>query len=120
LRKTRGIVGLVVFYSKITGQWRIAGVGNIAGRWTGLNNYRNHVSYNGIIGYNIPGTMNDQVLSIEEYNQFIACSDGIRSRWDLAKFPGIGHHDGMIIASAIYKEFARGNDDTSVIVCKSV
>jgi hypothetical protein len=86
----------------------------------GLNNSRSYVSYNGIIGYNIPGTMNDQVLSLEDYNQFIACSDGIRSRWDLAKFPGIGHHDGMIIASAIYKEFVRGNDDASVIVCKSV
>jgi hypothetical protein len=29
-------------------------------------------------------------------------------------------HDGMIIASALYKEFSRGTDDTSVLVCKSV
>lgn len=120
IRKTRGIVGLVVFYDRINRQWRTTGVGNIAARWTGLNNSRSYVSYNGIIGYNIPGTMNEQVLSQDEFNQFIACSDGIRSRWDLAKFPGIGHHDGMIIASAIYKEFVRGNDDASVIVCKSV
>jgi anti-sigma regulatory factor (Ser/Thr protein kinase) len=120
IRKTRGVVGLVVFFDKAAGKWSIAGVGNIAARWTGYNNSRTYVSYNGIIGFTIPGTMNDQVLSQEEFNQFIACSDGIKSRWDLAKFPGIGHHDGMIIASAIYKEFVRGNDDTSVIVCKSV
>jgi hypothetical protein len=120
IRKTRGIVGLVVIFNKAAGQWNIAGVGNIAARWMGYNNSRTYVSYNGIIGFNIPGSMNDQVLSQEEFNQFIACSDGIKSRWDLAKFPGIGHHDGMIIASAIYKEFVRGNDDASVIVCKSV
>lgn len=120
IRKTRGIVGLVVIFNKAASQWRIVGVGNIAARWMGYNNSRSYVSYNGIIGFNIPGTINDQVLSQEEFNQFIACSDGIKSRWDLAKFPGIGHHDGMIIASAIYKEFVRGNDDASVIVCKSV
>jgi anti-sigma regulatory factor (Ser/Thr protein kinase) len=120
IRKTRGIVGMVVLFDRAAGKWNIAGVGNIAARWMGYNNSRTYVSYNGIIGFNIPGTMNDQVLSLEEFHQFIACSDGIRSRWDLAKFPGIGHHDGMIIASAIYKEFVRGNDDTSVIVCKSV
>jgi len=120
IRKTRGIVGMVVFYSRVTRQWKIAGVGDIALRWIAANNSRNYVSYNGIIGYNIPGSMNDQVVSLDEYNQFIACSYGIRSRWDLTKFRGIGHRDGMIIASAIYKEFARGNDDASVIVCKSV
>jgi anti-sigma regulatory factor (Ser/Thr protein kinase) len=120
IRKTRGVVGLVVFFDRAAGKWNIAGVGNIAARWTGYNSSRTYVSYNGIIGFNIPGSMNDQVLSQEEFGQFIACSDGIKSRWDLNKFPGIGHHDGMIIASAIYKEFVRGNDDTSVIVCKSV
>ena len=67
-----------------------------------------------------PGSINDQQLSQEEFHQFIACSDGVRSRWDLGRFPGIGAHHGMIIASAIYKEFARGTDDTSIIVCKSV
>ena len=83
-------------------------------------NTRNHASYNGIIGYNIPGTMNEQLLSQEEFPQFIACSDGIRSRWDIARFPMLMQHDGMIIATALYKEFSRGTDDTSVLVCKSV
>jgi len=120
IRKTRGIVGLVVFYNNQTRTWKMTGVGNIAARWMGPLNTRNHVSYNGIIGYNIPGTMNEQLLSQEEFPQFIACSDGIRSRWDIAKFPMLMQHDGMIIASALYKEFSRGTDDTSVLVCKSV
>ncbi|HTI89249.1 MAG TPA: ATP-binding SpoIIE family protein phosphatase [Puia sp.] len=120
IRKTRGVVGLVVVYNNQTRTWKTTGVGNIAARWMGASNTRNHVSYNGIIGYNIPGSMNEQLMSQEEYPQFIACSDGIKSRWDIAKFPMLMQHDGMIIASALYKEFSRGTDDTSVLVCKSV
>ena len=120
IRKSRGIVGVVVILDKEAQSWKIAGVGNISVRWTGHNSSRTYVSYNGIIGFNIPGSINDQTLSQEEFHQFIACSDGIRSRWDLARFPGICAHHGMIIASAIFKEFARGTDDTSIIVCKSV
>lgn len=120
IRKTRGIVGVVIALDKKARRWSIAGVGNISIRWLGHNNGRTYVSYNGIIGFNIPGSLNDQDLSQEEMHQFIACSDGVRSRWDPARFPGIGSHHGMIIASAIFKEFARGTDDTSIIVCKSV
>jgi anti-sigma regulatory factor (Ser/Thr protein kinase) len=119
IRKTRGIVGLVVFFNSRARSWKLAGVGNIAARWLNAGYTRNHTSYNGIIGYSIPGSMNDQVLQQEEFLHFIACSDGIRSRWDIARFPMLLQHDGMIIASALYKEFNRGTDDVSVIVCKS-
>ncbi|HXB05945.1 MAG TPA: hypothetical protein VNW04_02485 [Puia sp.] len=120
IRKTRGIVGTIIRYEAPARLWRIAGVGNIAVKWLASTHTRNHSAYNGIIGYNIPGSMNDQLVSQDEFPQFVACSDGIRSRWDLAKFPTVLHHHGTIIATALYKEFARGTDDSSVIVCKSV
>lgn len=120
IRKTRGLVGIVVTYDTKTRFWKIAGVGNIAARWVGATNTRNYMSYNGIVGYNIPATMNDQVLPQEEFTRFIACSDGIRSRWDFSKLPNLLQHHGIIIASALYKEFSRGTDDVSVVVCKSV
>ncbi|HVS98559.1 MAG TPA: hypothetical protein VHE54_18835 [Puia sp.] len=120
IRKSRGIVGVVIILDKQAQSWKIAGVGNISVKWNGHNTGRTYVSYNGIIGFNIPGSINDQMLSQEEFHQFIACSDGVRSRWDVGRFPGIGAHHGMIIASAIFKEFARGTDDTSIVVCKSV
>jgi len=120
IRKTRGIVGTIIRYESAARQWKVAGVGNIAVKWLSPTNTRNHIAYNGIIGYNIPGSMNDQLISQEEFPQFVACSDGIRSRWDFARFPTILQHHGTIIATALYKEFARGTDDSSVIVCKSV
>lgn len=120
IRKSRGIVGAVIRYTHPVRQWKYAGVGNIAVRWLSPFGNRNYIAYNGIIGYNIPGSMNDQVLSQEDYSQFVACSDGIRSRWDFARFPAVLQHHGTIIATALYKEYARGTDDASVIVCKSV
>ncbi len=79
---------------------------------------RNHMSYNGIVGHNIPGTMNDQQYSAEHYNQMILCSDGIKTRWDLAKYPLIQKYDGALISAAIYKDHARRTDDMSVVVAK--
>lgn len=119
IRKTRGMVGVVIFYDGTTRRWNLSGVGNISVRWMGRANVRNYTSYNGIIGHNIPTSMNDLELSQEEFSQFIACSDGIRSRWDLVKFPTIYKHQGTITAAVLYKEFGRRSDDTSVIVCKS-
>ena len=118
IRKTRGMVATVVFYNTHQQQWTVAGVGNVALKWMNWNNNKNHVSYNGIIGHNIPNTLNEAVVSKEEFSQFIACSDGIRSKWDLSKFPSILRYDGTIIAAAIYKEFSRKTDDTSVMFCK--
>lgn len=118
IRKTRGMVGNVVMFDTGTQQWTIAGVGNIATRLTSRFAQRNYIPYNGIIGHNIPGTMNDMHYTRDEYPQFIACSDGIRSRWDMQKFPMIYKADPMIQAAAIYKEYARRTDDMSVIICK--
>ena len=120
IRKTRGMVGNVFLFNNTTKKWTIAGVGNIATRLMSGLEQKNYLPYNGIIGHNIPGTMNDITYTQEEYNQFIACSDGIRSRWDTQKFPLIYKSDPMVLAAAIYKEYARRTDDMSVIICKLV
>lgn len=120
IKKTRGIVGNIIIYNALNRSWCACGVGNIATKWIGGLAVKNHLSYNGIIGHNIPNTMNDICLKQEDFQQFIACSDGIRSRWDPAKFPMIGLHDPIILNTAIYKDFARRTDDMSVVICKLI
>lgn len=120
IRNTRGVVASLTFYNAENRTWSAAGVGNIATKWVGGQNIRNHLSYNGIIGHNIPNTINDIHLSQNDFKQFIACSDGIRSRWDASKYPLIHRHDSMILAAAIYKDYARRTDDMSVIICKTI
>lgn len=118
IRKTRGMVANVVHYDFRTKQWTSAGIGNIAARWFGPGISKNHMSYNGIVGHNIPGTMNDQQYSSDEYNQLILCSDGIKTRWDLTKYPLIQKCDPTILCAALYKDQARRTDDMSVIIIK--
>ncbi|MCX2480837.1 SpoIIE family protein phosphatase [Pedobacter sp. MC2016-15] len=118
VRKTRGLVATVAVIDTKTKQMRIAGVGNISTKLSGFLASKSHLSYNGIVGHNIPNTMNDQILDLKEYNLLTMCSDGMKSRWDINRFPSLIRADLSIQAAAIYKDFARLTDDMSVITAK--
>ncbi|TSJ35879.1 SpoIIE family protein phosphatase [Mucilaginibacter corticis] len=118
VKKTRGAVINVVGYDLARRVWTSAGIGNIAARFFGPVSFKNQMSYNGIVGHNIPNTMNDQEYPAEEYNQVMLCSDGIKTRIDMARYPQMYKYDLTILAAAIYKDHARRNDDMSVIIAK--
>jgi hypothetical protein len=46
------------------------------------------------------------------------CSDGLKSRWDTAKYPSILRYDLSILSASLLKDFARNTDDMSVLACK--
>jgi len=118
IRKTRGIVATVVIYDLKAKMLKIAGVGNISSRLFGGINSKTVLAYNGIVGHNIPNTMNDQLIPFGDYQQLILCSDGIKSRWETIKHNGLNRCDSSILAAAIYKDFARQTDDMSIIIAK--
>jgi hypothetical protein len=118
IKKTRGAVVNILCYDFETKLWTSAGIGNIATRMLGPSAMRNHMSYNGIVGHNIPNTMNDQTYPADQYNQVVLCSDGIKTRWDISKYPMISKHDIAVLSAAIYKDHARKTDDMSVVVAK--
>jgi hypothetical protein len=118
IKKTRGAVINLTYYDFDSGMWNTAGIGNIALKMISPTSFRNHMSYNGIVGHNIPGSMNDQQYPADIFNQVVLCSDGIKTRWDTVKYPQINKYDLTILAAAIYKDHARRNDDMSVIVAK--
>lgn len=115
---TRGIVGTVVVYDFLKKVWTMAGVGNIGTRMSNFLGVKNQMSHNGIIGHNIPNTINDQQISLNDYHQITLCSDGMKPRWELSKYEGINRCDLSIQAAAIYKDFARHTDDMSVVIAK--
>ncbi|RRN76290.1 serine/threonine protein kinase, partial [Pseudoxanthomonas sp. SGD-10] len=86
IKKTRGAVINVLAYDYTKNHWSIAGIGNISARLCGLSGIKNHMSYNGIVGHNIPTTMHSQEYSRQQFNQVILCSDGIKSKWDMARY----------------------------------
>lgn len=118
IRKTRGLVATVAVLDMRSKQWRICGVGNITTRIYGGMMFKHYMSYNGIIGLNIPNSMNETVIPVEKNQQLVMCSDGLRARWDLTKYPSILKFDSMILAAALYKDFNRKTDDASVFIGK--
>jgi anti-sigma regulatory factor (Ser/Thr protein kinase) len=118
IRKTRGLVGTVALFDTTVNKLRFCGVGNIHSRfYTGIES-RNFMSYNGTIGMTIPSSLHSSDASLEKNQHLILCSDGIQTRWDLARYPGIFKFNTMVLAASIYKDSTRGNDDASILVVK--
>ncbi|RYF52811.1 MAG: serine/threonine protein kinase [Cytophagaceae bacterium] len=116
VNKTRGLVGSVVVYDMASQQWQLCGVGNISTRLSSPTAVRQFLSYNGIIGLNLPTTMHDHTLPVERGQLLIMCSDGLQSRWDNTKYPLIHRYDLTVLAAALYKDYCRHTDDASVFV----
>jgi anti-sigma regulatory factor (Ser/Thr protein kinase) len=120
VKKTRGLVGSIAIYNNRLRKWRICGVGNIHTRmWTAAAS-RSYLPYNGIIGHNLPRTINEQDIEHAEGKDqiLIMCSDGIKTRWEMTRYPGIFRYDMSVLAAAIYKDNARKTDDMSIVIVK--
>lgn len=118
VRKTRGLVAVVAVFNFKTNVWRICGVGNILARiYSGLM-FKNYSSYNGIVGLTIPTSIKESVIEGEKNQYIIMCSDGLKTHWDLQKYPSILKYDATIAAAALYKDFVRRTDDASILIGK--
>jgi anti-sigma regulatory factor (Ser/Thr protein kinase) len=118
VKKTRGLVGTVAIFDLEELKWKICGVGNITTKIVNGLIAKNYMSYNGILGYNIPTTINFQQIDYEKDQQVIMFSDGIKSRWDNIKYPAILRYDPSILTASIFKDYSRNTDDVSVATCK--
>jgi hypothetical protein len=48
----------------------------------------------------------------------ILASDGVSTRWNLARYPGLLNRHPTLIASVIHRDFARDTDDATLLVAK--
>lgn len=118
VRKTRGLVATVATCDMKRNEWTVCGVGNILTRvYTGVQ-YKTYLSYNGTLGLTIPRAMKTSAFPVESNQQIVMCSDGIQSRWDLNRYPGILKYDTTVLAACIYKDFSRRIDDSSILIAK--
>lgn len=118
VKKTRGLVGTVAIFDVKEKKWRLCGVGNIATKINSPTISKGYMAYNGIIGLNVPNTLNAQEAPYEPGQHIIMCSDGIKTRWDSIKYPAILRYDLSIVSASLLKDFARNTDDMSVVTCK--
>lgn len=118
VKKTRGLVGTVAVFNQKQKLWNLCGVGNISTRISGPTASKHYMAYNGIIGLNVPRTLNVQQVNYEKGQHIIFCSDGIKSRWDLLRYTGVLRYDLSVLCACLVKDFGRYTDDTSVAACK--
>ena len=118
VKKSRGLVGTIAVVDFKSEVWNICGVGNISTRiYDGLEN-KTYTPYNGIIGHNIPRTLNTTTVPYKKHQIIVMHSDGLRTRWNLNEMTSILKQHSGVIASALYKENLRGTDDASILAGK--
>jgi hypothetical protein len=120
IKRSRGVVGNVTTIDLNNQVLTYCGVGNIGGRvLTGPEFSKSVVSYNGIIGHNIPTSLHNHQVEWGNNSLLVLHSDGLKSKWDLSRFKDLYRCHSSIIAALIYKQFNRGTDDTLVLVART-
>jgi anti-sigma regulatory factor (Ser/Thr protein kinase) len=117
LRSTRGAAAAIARTSQQRRQLKFAGIGNISGTLMNADESRGLFSHNGTVGL--------QIRKIQEFDYawadkmvLILHSDGLQTRWDVLKYPGLMHRHPAVIAGVLYRDFKRGRDDLTVAVVK--
>lgn len=118
IKKTRGTVAMALEYHFKEETLSYCGVGNIAGKTISFNTSKYFSSFNGIVGHVMSSRIHDQEMPWERGGLLVIHSDGLVSRWDLTKYVQIQKYDPAVLAACLYRDFSRGNDDTTIIISK--
>ena len=118
LRKTRGAALGVARIDIEKGVLVYAGVGNISASVVAPGSSRGLGSHNGILGQNME-RVQEFVVPWSASSILVMHSDGLVTRWDLERYPGIWTKPSSVIAAVLHRDFSRGRDDVTVLVAKA-
>lgn len=118
LHGTRGAAAAIARIDRTSEEMRFAGVGNIAVCIFHADTRQHMVSHNGIVGSNLRKTQ-EFLAPYGDDAIVIMHSDGIGTRWDLKQYPGLEMRHPALIASVLYRDFARKRDDVTVLVLRA-
>ena len=96
-----------------------AGVGNIRASIVCPGSSRSMASHNGTLGQQMEECRNSPA-PWNPSNILVMHSDGLTTRWDLERYPGIWNRHPSLIAAVLHRDFCRGRDDVTVLVAKAV
>jgi len=116
LRSTRG-AALAVAEIDLANEVRYAGIGNISGITLAPGGARHMVSHPGIVGHEVR-KVQEFVYPWSEDSLLVMHSDGLATHWNLDQYPGLAGRSPSLIAGVLYRDFARGRDDVTVVVAK--
>ena len=119
LRKTRGAAGAIARIDAARGLIQFVGVGNISASVVSPGVSRSMPSHNGTVGHQMP-RFQEFTYPWNKACTLVMHSDGLASRWDLERYPGIWSKHPSLIAAILLRDFCRGRDDVTVLVAKTV
>jgi anti-sigma regulatory factor (Ser/Thr protein kinase) len=112
LRHTRGAA---LGIAELRGpELAFTGVGNIGGVILSPAGSRSLVSHAGIVGHECRKI---QTFSYpwSKGSVLVLFSDGLQTRWTLDRYPALRLRDPALLAAVLYRDFARGRDDVTVV-----
>ena len=119
LRSTRGAALAIAKIDPALGRVQYAGVGNISGVIVDSRKGRttSMISHNGTVGHIV------RKIQVFDYawpegSLLVMHSDGVATRWDLARYPGLLLRPPGLIAGLLYRDYKRGRDDATVVVAR--
>ena len=117
LQKTRGAAVAVAEIDFEAQLLRYAGVGNVAGVIIADGKSRSLISHNGIVGHQSE-RVTEFTVPWRRDAFLIMHSDGLSSRWNLEKYPGLQNKPASLIAGVLFRDFRRTRDDATVVVTR--
>lgn len=117
LKKTRGAAAAIAEVRTLAGTLIYAGVGNISGSILSSTLSRSLVSHNGTLGH-VMARVQEFKVEWPKDGVLVMHSDGLQSRWDLSRYPGLLARQPALIAGVLLRDFRRERDDASVLVLK--
>jgi len=118
LKKTRGAAIAVARIRPDIGIVTFAGIGNIGGSIVSPGFCRGMASHNGTAGHQLP-KIQEFTYPWNSNSILVMHSDGLASRWDLERYPGIWGKHSSLIATILHRDFNRGRDDVTIVVAKT-
>jgi anti-sigma regulatory factor (Ser/Thr protein kinase) len=119
MRHTRGAAVAIAEVRPGTGQLSFTGIGNIGGTLLSSDAPQSLVSLAGIVGH--------ECRKIQTFSYpwpmgstLVLYSDGLQTRWTLDRYPGLRSRDPALLAAVLYRDFARGRDDVTVVASREV
>ena len=116
-RATRGAAATLARIDLRAREVTVAGVGNVA-VWVAGATLKQLVTQHGTLGQAAPSQIREERHPLAHGALVVLCSDGLKSRWTFDELPELRDHAPATIASAIWRDFARGRDDATVLVAR--
>lgn len=115
LKSTRGVVMGVVAIDSQARAAVYAGVGNIVGVLHAGGALHHLLSIDGVVGYNMRAAR-DYALPWAADGAAILATDGLSTRWNITRYPGLMDRHPALVAAVLYRDFARDTDDATIAV----